>query len=337
MDFRSDNTAAICPELMQAIIDANVGMQSAYAADDYSAQLNKLFSEFFETDVRVFTVATGTAANALTLSTLCPSWGTILCHREAHIERDECGAAEFYCGAKLTLLEGDNAKISSDSLAACLSSFHPNVHMVKPKVLSLTQATERGTVYSVSELTKLGAIAHDAGLKVHMDGARFVNALAMLGCTAAEMTWHAGVDVLSFGASKNGGYACEAVVFFQPDQAQDFEYRRKQAGHLGCKSRYTAAQWLTYLGSDLWQRNALQSNAQALRIAKAGKRFLTTPPETNQVFMRLSRAEIAALKGKGFLFYDWGAMGSGEVRYVTSWQTKDEDVDKLCETLEQLA
>jgi threonine aldolase len=338
MDFRSDNIAAICPELMQAMVEANSGTQSGYGGDDFSAQLDALFSRYFETDVRVFTVPTGTAANSLALATLCPGWGTVLCHREAHIERDECGAPEFFSGgAKLTLIDGADAKISPAAFEAALNSFHPMVHMVQPKMLSLTQATERGSLYTVDEIARLGGMADDAGLFVHMDGARFANAIVALGCTPAHMTWRAGVDVLTFGATKNGGYACEAVVFFDPASVRDFEYRRKRSGHLGCKSRYTAAQWLAYLGSDVWRRNASHANAMAARLAQAGRRFLTTPPATNQIFLRLSPAQIAELQRKDMLFYDWGAVGSGEVRFVTSWQSREEDVRTLCDALSALS
>ena len=336
MDFRSDNTAAICPELLQAIVDANQGTQSGYGADDYSAQLDTVFSRFFETDVRVLTVATGTAANALALATLCPPWGSILCHREAHIERDECGAPEFYAGAKLMLIDGANAKVTVAQLQSTLRDFQPMVHTVQPKVLSITQATERGSCYSVTEVAALSAAAKAAGLSVHMDGARFANALIALECTPAELTWRSGVDVLSFGATKNGGYACEAVVFFQPKLVQDFDYRRKRGGHLGCKSRYTAAQWLAYLGSHVWQRNARHANVMAARIATAGAALLTTPPQTNQVFLKLSEAQIAELRRNHVQFYDWGTMGAGEVRFVTSWQTLEEDVNNLCSLLTAL-
>jgi threonine aldolase len=337
MDFRSDNTAAICPELMQAMQDANSGTQSGYGADDYSQQLDGLFSRFFDTDVRVFTVSTGTAANALALSTLCPPGGSILCHREAHIERDECGAPEFYGSCKLSLIGGAHAKLDRAALSAALRAVHPMVHMAQPKVLSITQSTERGSCYSVDEIAGLASDADDAGLFVHMDGARFANAIAALGCTPAQMTWRAGVNALSFGATKNGGYACEAVVFFDTQDAKDFEIRRKRGGHLGCKSRYTAAQWLAYLGSDVWHRNAAYANAQAARIAQAGARFLTTPPQTNQIFMQLTPAHIAELHRKAVLFYDWGDVGSGEVRFVTSWQSREEHVGQLCSMIEQFS
>jgi threonine aldolase len=338
MDFRSDNIAAMCPELLEALVVANSGTQSGYGADDYSAQLDSVFSAFFETDVRVFTLSTGTAANSLAIAALCPGWGSVLCHREAHIERDECGAPAFFSGgATLTLLDGPDAKITPAALEAALRNVHPGVHMVQPKLLSLTQATERGTLYTVDELARLGGMADDAGLFVHMDGARFANALVALECSPAHMSWRAGVDVLSFGATKNGGYACEAVVFFDPGSVRDFEVQRKRSGHLGCKSRYTAAQWLAYLGTDVWQRNAAHANAQAARIAKAGARFLIAPPQTNQIFMRLTEAQIAALRAQDIGFYDWGAVGGGEVRFVTSWQSRDADVTMLCALLEQLA
>jgi threonine aldolase len=337
MDFRSDNIAAICPELMQAMVDANVGSQSGYGSDDYSAQLDAVFSQFFDTDVKVFTVSTGTAANALALATLCPPWGSILCHREAHIERDECGAPEFYAGAKLSLIDGAHAKIDRVAFNESLRSFQPMVHMVQPKILSITQSTERGSCYTVDEIAGLASDADDAGLLVHMDGARLANALVAIGCTPAQMTWRAGVNVLSFGATKNGGFACEAVVFFDPDLVKDFAYRRKRGGHLGCKSRYTAAQWLAYLGSDVWQRNACHANAAAARIALAGARFLTTPTQTNQIFMAFSSAQIAELQRKDILFYDWGVVDSGEVRFVTSWQSRKDDVSKVCAALLDLA
>ena len=337
MDFRSDNTAAICPELMDALLRANAGQASAYGADELSAGLDALFSDFFETPVRAFTVPTGTAANALALATLCPPWGTILCHREAHVERDECGAPEFYSGAKLTLLEGAAAKISRESLAASLRSFHPMVHMVQPRVLSITQASERGACYSIDDVTDLAAQAHEAGLHVHMDGARFANALVALECTPADMTWRAGVDVLSFGASKNGGYACEAVIFFEPALVRDFEYRRKRGGHLGCKARFTAAQWHAFLKPDVWRKHARHANHCAALVAEAAAPFLTMPAQTNQLFLRLPEAARQQLAAQGFLFYDWGDVGSDEIRLVTSWQTRLEDVEALCSALRALA
>jgi threonine aldolase len=210
------------------------------------------------------------------------------------------------------------------------------VHMVQPKLLSLTQATERGSCYSLAELRALTDIAHDAGLAVHMDGARFANALVALNASPAEMSWQAGVDVLSFGATKNGGMACEAVLFLKPGLVADFEYRRKRGGHLGCKSRYTAAQWLAYLKDNVWQRNASHANAMAAQIADGAGALLTVPAQTNQIFLQLGHARMAALRAAGFLFYDWGDTDSGEARFVTSWQSKPEDVAQLCAALKDL-
>ena len=336
MDFRSDNTAAICPELFDAMARANTGQTSAYGADPWSIGLDVLFARFFDAPVRAFTVSTGTAANALAIATLCPPWGSVLCHRESHIERDECGAPEFFSGAKLTLLDGGGAKISVEALEAALRSFHPMVHMVQPRLLSLTQPTERGCLYSLGELKTLCDLAHAHGMKVHMDGARLANALVALDCTPHQLCVATGIDVLSFGASKNGGYACEAVVFFNPGLVGDFEYRRKRAGQLGCKARYAAAQWQTYLGSNVWARNARHANDCAAKIAVEAQHVLTTPPATNQLFLKLPQAAREALSAHGFLFYDWGDAGSDEIRLVTCWQTRAEDVEALCGALGRL-
>lgn len=336
MDFRSDNTAAIAPALFDAMAAANHGTASGYGADDLSAQLDAAFSAFFETDVAVFPVSTGTAANGLALAHICPPWGRIIAHAEAHIERDECGAVAFFTGAQLDLLDGEHAKLSQAALASCLFAHSPSVHSAPPKALSLTQATERGTLYTVDELRALTKLAHSAGLKVHMDGARFANALVALDCKPADISWRAGVDVLCMGATKNGGYACEAVVFFDPQMASDFAYRRKRAGQLGCKSRYTAAQWLAYLNPAVWQGQARHANLCARIIADAVPSLLTGPAETNQVFLNLGPARKEQLRAKGIEFYDWGGRESGEARFVTSWQTEMEDVRFLVEVLQGL-
>ena len=244
--------------------------------------------EFFGTKVRVFAVSSGTAANSLALATLCPPWGTVLTHTEAHIERDECGAPEFFTGgAKLSLVGGAGAKIAAADLAARLNWFEPHVHGVQPRMLSITQATERGAIYTPQEISALSKIAHDRGMAVHMDGARFANALVAQKVSPAELTWKAGVDVLSFGVIKNGGMNAEAVVFFDPTRVADFEFRRKRAGQLFCKGRYAAVQLLAYLESGIWQRNAERANRLAARIADAAPALLSEPFATNQVFMRL--------------------------------------------------
>jgi threonine aldolase len=336
--FKSDNTAAVSEEILRAIADANHGTALAYGADRWSERLDQVFGEFFGTPVRVFAVSSGTAANSLALATFCPPWGTVLTHAEAHIERDECGAPEFFSGgAKLSLVGGAGAKILPDDLASRLTWFEPHVHGVQPRMLSITQATERGAIYTPAEVAALAKIAHDRGLSVHMDGARFANALVAQKASAADLTWKAGVDVMSFGVIKNGGMNAEAVVFFDPARVADFEFRRKRAGQLFCKGRYAAVQLLAYLESGLWKRNAERANHLAARIAAATPQFLSVPFATNQVFMRLGQQRIDALEARGFGFYPWGPAGSGEARFVCSWDTPEDDVDALCRALQDLA
>jgi len=334
--FKSDNTAAVSREILQAIERANTGPAVAYGADRWSESLDRAFGEFFGTEVRVFAVASGTAANSLAIATFCPPWGTVLTHAEAHIERDECGAPEFFTGgAKLSLISGAGAKILPADLATRLTWFEPHVHGVQPRMLSITQATERGAIYTPQEITALAKIAHEHDMAVHVDGARFANALVAQSVDAADLTWKAGVDVLSFGVIKNGGMNAEAVVFFDPARVADFEFRRKRAGQLLCKGRYAAVQLLAYLESGMWQHNALRANRLAASIAAAAPQWLSEPLATNQVFMKLGEERIAALS-KDFGFYPWGPAGSGEARFVCSWDTPDEDVDALCAALAKL-
>ena len=334
--FKSDNTAAVSDEILRALGAANNGAALAYGADRWSEALDRVFGEFFGTPVRVFAVSSGTAANSLALATFCPPWGTVLTHTEAHIERDECGAPEFFTGgAKLSLIGGAGAKISPADLTARLAWFEPHVHGVQPRMLSITQATERGAKYSPDEIRALSDIAHTRGLAVHMDGARFANALVAQNVSPAELSWKSGVDVLSFGVIKNGGMNAEAVVFFDPARVADFEFRRKRAGQLACKGRYAAVQLTTYLESGIWRRNAERANRLAGRIAAAAPHLLSEPFATNQVFMMLGDERIAALSNE-FGFYPWGPTGSGEARFVCSWDTPEEDVDALCEALERL-
>jgi len=331
--FKSDNTAAVSREILQAISDANTGPAVAYGADRWSDALDRVFGDFFGTEVRVFAVASGTAANSLALATFCPPWGTVLTHAEAHIERDECGAPEFFTGgAKLSLVGGAGAKIVPNDLCARLAWFEPHVHGVQPRMLSLTQATERGAIYTPQEIGALAKIAHERGMAVHVDGARFANALVAQDVTAAELTWKAGGDVMSFGVIKNGGMNAEAVVFFDPARVADFEFRRKRAGQLLCKGRYASVQLLAYLESGMWRRNAERANRLAARIAAAAPQWISEPFATNQVFMQLGEQRIAALSQE-FGFYPWGPTGSGEARCVCSWDTPDEDVDALCAAL----
>jgi threonine aldolase len=337
MRFLSDNTASVCPEIMAALAQANVATDKAYDGDPWSQRLNAVFSDFFETQVEVYAVSTGTAANSLALSVVCPPFGAVLCHREAHIEVDECGAPEFYTGgAKLILCEGAGAKVTPESAAVALAPMRGDVHQVQPRVLSITQATELGRSYTAAEVAALSAFAKQHGLSLHMDGARFANALVHLGCTPADITWRAGVDVLSFGATKNGALAAEAVVFFKPGLAGEFGYRRKRGGHLLSKGRYLAAQLLAYVETGVWHRNARAANAGAAAIAHAAAARLLHPCEANEVFVKFAPGEAEALRAQGFCFYDWGDAGSGDARFVVSWDQQREDVEALCAALRRL-
>jgi len=334
--FKSDNTAAVSPEILAALATANGGVALAYGADRWSESLDEVFGKFFGTPVRVFAVSSGTAANSLALATCCPPWGTVLCHAESHIERDECGAPEFFTGgAKLSLITGAGAKFSAADLRARLDWFEPHVHGVQPRALSITQATERGAVYNAAEIRALADIAQARGMAVHMDGARFANAVVSQGVSPADLSWKAGVDVLSFGVIKNGGMNTEAVVFFDRARVADFEFRRKRAGQLACKGRYAAVQLKTYIETGLWRRNAERANRLAARIAAAALALLSVPCETNQVFMQLGQQRIDALS-REFGFYPWGPAGSGEARFVCSWDTPEQDVDALCAALVKL-
>ncbi len=334
MRFYSDNTATIAPEILTAIAEANRGVAIAYGDDPWTQRLDPLFSEFFGTAVRAFAVLTGTAANALILATLSPPYGAIFVHEEGHIAVDECGAPSFFTGgAQLMLLGGEHGKVTPAILRAALDAHPPSVHSVQPAVLSLTQASELGTVYRPDELAALCQLAHARGLTVHMDGARFANAVAFLGCHPADITWRAGVDALSFGATKNGALAAEAAIFFNPQLVRDFELRRKRAGHLLSKSRFVAAQLLTYVESGLWLRNARRANSLAQRIGTAAGAALLHPVEANEVFLNLGDARKVALRRQGFEFYDWAAADSGHARVVAAWDHQEADVIALCKAL----
>ena len=336
--FKSDNTAPAAPEILAAIAAANQGYARGYGDDPWTARLEQRFAEVFECPLRVFPVATGTAANALALATTVPPYGAILTHEEGHIVRDECGAPEFMTGgARLLLLRGSDAKVTPSAIAAALAANPPSVHTVQPRALSITQATELGTVYTPAELRDITALAHAQGLLVHMDGARFANAVASLGCSPADVTWRSGIDVLSFGATKNGALAAEAVVFFDTTRVADFEFRRKRGAHLISKMRFVSAQLLAYLEDGLWLRLATRANALAGRLAVAAGPLLMHPAQANEVFVRIGESGAAALRALGFEFYDWGAAGSGEARLVVSWDQPEEDVDLLCNALAMLA
>jgi threonine aldolase len=335
--FDSDNTATACPEILAAIGAANHGLAVPYGDDPWTQRLDAALGTFFGTEVRAFAVATGTAANALALATLCPPYGGIYCHSEAHIVTDECAAPGFFSGgAQLAPLSGEHGRLTPAALERALDAHPSSLHSPQPAALSLSQATELGTVYPAAELAALCALAHQRGLKVHLDGARFANALAFLECHPGDISWRAGVDVLSFGATKNGALAAEAVVFFDRALVRDFELRRKRAGHLLSKSRFIAAQLSAYVTGDLWKRNALRTNALAQDIGRAAGSALLHPVEANEVFVGLGVERRTALRAAGFEFYDWGAEADGEARFVVSWDQPQADVAALCAALQRL-
>ena len=334
MNFRSDNCYGIAPEISAAVQAANKGTDSSYGDDRVTARLQARFSEIFERDVHVYAVISGTAANALALATLVPSHGAILCHTGSHIAVDECGAVELFThGAKLVGLEGANGKLTPAIVEAALARFEKgSVHHPQPSAISITQATEVGTVYRREEIAALSKIARANGMKLHMDGARFANALASLGCAPADVTWRAGVDVLSFGATKNGAMGAEAVVFFAKDDVRDFEYRRKKSGHLMSKMRFVSAQLEAYLHDRLWLKLASRANAFAAQLAEGlagvSGANLAHPVEANEVLVHLPDETVARLRKAGADFYDWEPpkAGSTLIRLVTSFATPAEDV-----------
>jgi threonine aldolase len=332
--FYSDNTASVAPELLAALAAANSGPQKAYGDDPWTLQLDAAFSHFFATEVRAFVVSTGTAANALSLATLAPPYGNVYAHSGAHVVEDECGAVEFFsAGARLTLIPGDHGRMDPQALEQAILAHPANVHTVQPAAVTLTQATELGTAYRPEAIRALSTVAHRHGLHVHMDGARLANAVEFLECEPADVTWRAGVDVLSFGATKNGALAAEAVVFFNTALVRDFELRRKRAGHLLSKSRYAAAQLLACVQTDLWRRHAARANQLAAQIAAAAGARLMHPVEANELFVNLGVAGKAALRAQGFGFYDWGPAAGPEARLVVSWDQTPASVAALCAAL----
>lgn len=327
--FASDNYAGICPEAWEALAKANHGHARSYGDDHWTKKASDLIREVFETDCEVFFVFNGTAANSLSLASLCQSYHSILCHETAHVETDECGAPEFFSnGTKVLLLSGANGKIEPGSIERLVKR-RSDIHYPKPRVLSLTQATELGTSYSSEELGRIGQKAKELGLRVHMDGARFANAVAHLGVTPKEVTWRVGVDVLCFGGTKNGTHVGEAVVFFNRALAEEFDYRCKQAGQLCSKMRFLAAPWVGMLEGGAWLRHGEHANKMAQRLRKnlgeiEGVKLLF-PTEANSVFVELPRAVIEWLHGRSWLFYTF--IGQGGCRLMCSWDTTEGDVD----------
>ena len=333
MRFFSDNAAPAHPKVIEAIQQAN-RLDTAYDGDEWSRRLDSAFSDLFEREVRALWVTTGTAANSLALAALCPSYGAVVCHQEAHIENDEAGAPAFFTGgAKLMLVDGPGAKVTPGAVAAACDRIRPDVHQVQPKALSITNATEYGLAYTASEVRALGELTRARGLGFHMDGARFANALVTTGETPGDVTWRAGVDALSFGFVKNGGLNAEALILFRTELADEVAVRRKRAGHLLSKGRMLAAQILAMLNGDLWLENARAANAAARTLAQAAPERLVYPVEANEIFLRVTPEEAATLRSQGFDFYDWGP---GEIRLVTSWDQQGEDLDRLAAAIAAL-
>ncbi|WP_029004884.1 threonine aldolase family protein [Azorhizobium doebereinerae] len=345
MEFASDNTSGVHPAILEAIARANAGPAPSYGADPWTARATALLREVFETDIRAFLVATGTAANAFALSALAPPFGTVFCHREAHINTDECGAPELFTGgAKLTPVDGAGCKISPEGLGKVQADFVRGFHQQAPAAVSITQATELGQVYSVAEVAAIGGFCRARGLSLHMDGARFANALATMNATAADLTWKAGVDVLSFGATKNGAMGVEAVVFFDTARAERFEYRLKRGAQVVSKSRFLGAQMAAYLEGGLWLENARHANGMAARLAEGLRAVpgvrLPLATEANAVFAVLPQDLHAHLLAAGAHYHAWPGDGAGPeplpphevfVRFVCSYATAAEEVGALLE------
>ena len=314
--FFSDNAAAVHPAVMDALAAAN-HVDTAYDGDALSRSLDAAFSDLFETECEVVWISTGTAANSIILAHFVRPWQGILCYEEAHIEVDECGAPTFYSGgAKLMPLPGTGAKIDADALKARIAGIRADVHQVQPAAISITNATEYGLSWRPDEVAEISEIAKASGMKLHMDGARFANAVAFLGCTPADVTWRAGVDALSFGFTKNGAMMAEALVFFGGSGGAGVRELKKRGGHLLSKGRFVAAQIRAMLKDDLWLANARGANAGAAVLAAACGSRLMYPVEANELFVRLTAEEAADLRAQGFDFYDWG---EGAARLVTSW------------------
>jgi len=332
MNFCSDNVTGAAPEILAALAAANGGALASYGADRLTERVETRLKEIFETDLAAFPVATGTAANALSLSLLAPSWGAIYCHQDAHVAIDECGAPEFYTGgAKLVDLPGEHGKLTAAQLAEVLArSGKGVVHHAQAAAISLTQATEAGTAYRPEEVAAIAELARKYGLGLHMDGARFANALVFLDASPADITWRAGVDILSFGATKNGALAAEAVVIFDKKRAEEFAFRRKRAGHLFSKMRFLSAQLDAYLEGGLWLKTARHANAMAKRLAEGlmavpGATF-AHPVEANEIFVDLPETAIRGLIADGFQFYRWLGEDKTLLRLVTAHDTKETDV-----------
>jgi len=336
IDYRSDNTGRAAPEILEALVRANTGTALGYGADEWTARLQERFRELFETPVRVFPVATGTAANALSLAAASPSWGLVYCSEAAHINTAEANAAGFFGGGlKLVPVAGPHGRVDPDAFARSLAAIQPGqLHRGQPAAVNITQASDVGTVYPLAEIRAVAEIAKRRGLKVHMDGARFANALARLECSPAEMSWRAGVDILSFGATKNGGALCDAIVVFNPELADGLAVQLRRAGQVWSKMRFASAQLMAYVENGLWLQLAAASNAVAARIAGGieavpGLR-LVAPVEVNELFLELPGAAMDALEREGFQFY---RRSPTLARFVCRFDTSEAEADALIAAL----
>jgi len=332
IDFRSDNTGRAAPEILDALVAANRGTALGYGADDWTARLQERFSELFETRVRVFPVATGTAANALSLAAIAPSWGVVFCSAAAHINTAEANAAGFFGGGlKLAPVAGPHGKVEAEALAQTLAGFPPGqLHRGQPAAVSLTQASDLGAVYRLDEVRAVADIARAHGLRLHMDGARFANSLARLQCSPAELSWRSGIDILSFGATKNGGALCDAIVVFSPEIADGLAVQLRRAGQVWSKMRFASAQLMAYVENGLWLRLAAAANRAASRIAAgiggvAGLKLLA-PVEANEIFLEMPPEAMDALEGDGFAFYRRSATLA---RFVCRFDVTDDEADAL--------
>lgn len=347
INLASDNVVGASKQVLEALIAANSGAEAAYGSDHYTAEAEAMLAEIFEHEVKVFLVATGTGANALALAALSPPWGAIFCHEESHVADDECGAPEMFTdGAKLIGLPGLNGKLTAERLETAIARYPKGVvKAVQPAAVSISQVTESGTLYSLAEIAGIGEVARRHDLGFHLDGARFANALVSLGCTPAEMTWKAGVDIVSFGATKNGCFACEAVILFDPARAEHFGFRRKRSGHTVSKGRLLGAQMSAYLRNNHWLENARHANAMAKRLSEALGRLpgvrLPWPSQANEVFAVLPKATAKTLSDAGVRAAPWYELsislpseekiGSDQVfwRFVTSFETTPEQIDQV--------
>jgi threonine aldolase len=337
--FASDNYSGICPEAWEYTLQANSGSVPAYGNDEWTQRSTDYFRQLFEIDCEVFFAFNGTAANSLALASLCQSYHSVVCHETAHVETDECGAPEFFSnGSKLLIAKGENGKLTPEVIEAIVHK-RTDIHYPKPKVISLTQTTEVGTIYAIEELMAIHEVAQRHQLKIHMDGARFSNAVAATGCSPAEITWKSGVDVLCFCGTKNGMAMGEAILFFDKALAEDFSYRCKQAGQLASKMRFISAPWLGLLETGAWLRNAQHANDCAAYLeekllAIGGIDFLF-PRQANAVFVKMPESVLERLREKGWQFYTF--IGVGGARFMCSWNTTIERIDELVDVKGGLA